>query len=123
MVKIWEVATGNVLLTIDKQAGPDVRLTFAPDGKTLASGDIKSDVCLWDVVTGKLIRTLAARKEIYWLDKSGKKQVRKDYPMGSVCSLSFSPDGQTLVASHPYWMVIWDPTTGKEIRRQGRIVS
>ena len=120
VVKIWEVATGNVLLTIEKQAGPDVRLAFAPDGKTLASGDIKSDVCLWDVATGKLVRTLAARMEIHWLDETGKKQVRKDYPLGSVCSLSFSPDGQTLVASYPYWMVLWDPATGKEIRRQGR---
>ena len=58
--------------------------------------------------------------DINWTDETGKKHVQKNYPLGRIYSLSFFPDGQSLVASHAYWMVFWDPATGKEIRRQGR---
>jgi WD40 repeat protein len=52
---------------------------MAPDGKTFASGNFgPAEVRLWDIATGKLI----------WAIKAGKLEV---------LSLTFAPDGKTLV--------------------------
>jgi len=78
-------------------------LAFAPDGKTLATGN-RDGIFLWDVATGKLQSTLDApdAKDLFFL----------------VRSLSFASDGKSLVSGSKA-IVIWDPSTGKEIRRLG----
>ncbi len=76
-------------------------VAFSPDGTLLASGDYASQVLLWDVATGRLVRRL---------------------PMNDiVLCLSFSPDGRTLAAgSAQDWSgqpraVIWDVAAGKTV--------
>ena len=73
-------------------------LSFSPDGQMLAS-ESRDDIILWDVDTGKRIRTL-----------TGHMHVR---------SLSFSPDGQMLASggrNGDYIIRLWDVGTGKRIR-------
>jgi RNA polymerase sigma factor (sigma-70 family) len=117
-VRLWEVATGKEQLAIEKhkvataaKRGPGpgysgpfpyVRMVFAPDGKVLATGNQEGVIFLWDAATGKLLLSMEARDA-----KS----------LGAVASLSFSPDGNSLVSSHRNVMVVWDPSTGKEVRR------
>jgi len=99
-LQIWDVATSQRLRTL-RTGG--MSLSFAPDGKTLATGAIQ----LTDVETGKEVRAL-------------------DGKPGGVYSVAFSPDGKSLatVANDlfadkritngppPGIVKVWDVATG-----------
>jgi RNA polymerase sigma factor (sigma-70 family) len=111
-VRLWEVATGKERLAFKKHEQYSEALAFAPDGKTLATGGAEGVAYLWDAATGKPVHTLDARVE----QTPGGRKVRP----GAIRSLSFAPDGKSLLSSHGYLIVFWDPATGKELRRQER---
>jgi WD40 repeat protein len=79
------------------QAGHSETVTsvaFSPDGKTLASGSLDSRIKLWDVSTGKELRTLIGHR---------------------VTSVAFSPSGQTLANGNlDNTIELWDAPTGRE---------
>ena len=54
-------------------------VSFSPDGRTLASGSYDDTIRLWEVSTGRHLRTLTGHTSL-------------------VFSVSFSPDGQTLAS-------------------------
>ena len=77
---LWNTSNGALLQTIEHSQDAIVdSLAFSPDGKILASGfyDTNSQVQLWNVQTGSLLRSLPV----------------KGY---SISTISFSPDGQYL---------------------------
>jgi RNA polymerase sigma factor (sigma-70 family) len=80
-VKLWDVASGKQLATLEHQNGP-ARIAFAPDGKTLATAAY-IDVKLWDVATAKELASLKAEGEGQLLAEQFE-------------SVAFSPDGKTL---------------------------
>ena len=72
------------------------RVSFSPDGLTLASGGGDNTIRLWDVRTGRERQTLTGHRNI-------------------VNSVSFSPDGQTLASgSYDSTIRLWDVRTGRE---------
>ncbi|AOW99991.1 hypothetical protein BJP34_11475 [Moorena producens PAL-8-15-08-1] len=74
------------------------RFSFSRDGQTLASGSRDKTIKLWNLETGKVIRTLIGHTE-------------------AVRSVSFRRDGQTLASgSEDKTIKLWDPKTGTEIR-------
>ncbi|MEH1989677.1 WD40 repeat domain-containing protein, partial [Nostoc sp.] len=71
---------------------------FSPDGKTLASGSSDNTIKLWDVSTGKAIKTLIGHSSSVW-------------------GVGFSPDGKTLASgSSDNTIKLWDVSTGKAIK-------
>jgi WD40 repeat protein len=73
-------------------------VSFSPDGQTLATGSEDKTIKLWNLATGKEIRTLRGHQSSVW-------------------SVSFSPDGQTLASgSLDNTIKLWNLATGKEIR-------
>ena len=72
------------------------RVSFSPDGQTLASASWDNTIKLWDVKTGKEIATLKGHTDV-------------------VYSVSFSPDGKTLASSgRDRTIKLWDVKTRKE---------
>jgi WD40 repeat protein len=73
-------------------------VAFSPDGKQILSGSWDSTIRLWDVATGREIRTFSGHTS-------------------SVISVAFSPDGkQILSGSTDSTIRLWDVATGREIR-------
>ncbi len=73
-------------------------VVFSPDGKMLASASFDNTIKLWNVKSGRRIRTL------------------KGHNM-EVSSVSFSPNGNILAsASYDSTIKLWDVKSGQEIR-------
>jgi uncharacterized protein with WD repeat len=86
-------------LRINERHGCTVHsVAFSPDGKTLASAHNDSTIQLWDVKTGRLIRSFTGHT-------------------GHVPVIVFSPDGKTLAGGSPDQTVkLWDVSSGRFIR-------
>jgi WD40 repeat protein len=81
-------------------AGSIGAIRFSPDGKILAAGGQAPFVQLWDVSSGKALKTL----------KSSKNATR-DFNLRTI---AFSPDG-TRVAKDGPPLVVWDVATGQPV--------
>ena len=79
-VRLWDVATREIIATLEGHKGRVNSVIFSPDGKTLASGSDDEMVKLWDVATRTNIATLEGHRS-------------------SVRSVAFSPDGSILVSA------------------------
>jgi RNA polymerase sigma factor (sigma-70 family) len=89
-IGLWEAATGKERAQLEGHREMIFSLSFAPDGRTLASGSMDGTVRLWDSPTGK---------EIGRLEGHG----------GWVLSVAFAPDGKTLASSSTDTTVlVWD---------------
>jgi WD40 repeat protein len=86
-------------LRINERHGCTVHsVAFSPDGKTLASAHNDSTIQLWDVKTGRLIRSFTGHT-------------------GHVPVIVFSPDGKTLAGGSPDQTVkLWEVSSGRFIR-------
>ncbi len=115
-------------------------VSFSPDGLTLASGGNDRYVRIWDIETGRLLRSLRGHTQVVrevkyspdglllasasedrtirlWNPQTGEHLrllfTRYDH---AVCNISFSPDGLMLArAGHNKDIKIWEVTTGTEL--------
>jgi WD40 repeat protein len=102
----------------------------------IASGDHKRQVVLWDLSTGKQLKTLEGHRSvvnavafspdgrllasggkgrniILWDVSSGKQVRTLEGHRSTVYSLAFTPDGKTLISgSHDRTVMIWDVSKG-----------
>ena len=93
-IKLWNMAEGELITTLEGTGGPVTSIAFSPDGTLLASAsNIRGIVALWDVVKGELITTLEGHTR-------------------QVTSVAFSPDGTLLAsASRDETIRLWDMAT------------
>lgn len=107
-ITVWDLPTGKRRYTLDTQY-PVWSVALSPDSQILiasttnhstdqsrSSGD-QGSIQLWDLGTGKLLRTIPKSAE------DGK-------------FVAISPDGQTLASSANESIKLWDLQTGKLIR-------
>lgn len=79
-------------------------ITFSPDGKYVLSGGLGGKVRLWDVSTGKGIKTL-------WRPSSFLQK-----GVFAVNSVAFSPDGRYVLGGWYDTLKLLDVATGEEIK-------
>jgi WD40 repeat protein len=144
-VRIWDTATGKVLVRIK---GPGYRTTaavFSPDGRRALTTDHVSELKpdhhagrIWDVRTGEELVTLKGLPNIInhavlspdgrwiltdwhgqaclWDTTTGHLLVRFERHQGNITEVAFSPDGQrVLTASDDKTARIWESATGKQL--------
>jgi WD40 repeat protein len=108
-VRIWAVATGEQLISLEGHKGRCLRVAYSPDGLTLASGDDDGGIRLWNARTGRPGIEMRAPAN---LPGQG----------GAVQGLVFLADGKTLVAgSSNVWL--FDVATGKSTKETKRLGS
>lgn len=111
-------------------------LSYSPDGKTLATGNMDSGLYLWDVASGKEVwrdlsveavsvafspdgRTLAAggwKGIIRVWDAASHRKLREFATYKDLYTLTFSPDGKVLAAGGRHGAVhLWDAVSGKAV--------
>ncbi|MGD2182528.1 NB-ARC domain-containing protein [Lusitaniella coriacea] len=75
--------------------GIPLSLTFSPDGKHLATGDVNGEILLWQATDGKKLLTCQGHTRWVW-------------------SVAFSPDGKTLASGSEDGSIrLWDAQTGE----------
>lgn len=113
----------------------------SPDGKVVASASLDATVKLWDIASGRLIRTLVGHRNTVKaiafspdgsIIASGSKdktirlwdvftgKVKQSFIIEDdkgVYAVAFSHDGQMLAANDDVKLRVWDIVTGKEIKR------
>jgi WD40 repeat protein len=175
MIKLWDVDTGQKLRTITTGHFLGVHsVAFSRDSRMLASGSIsrydpntpqeildedaaknprdnEATLELWDVSTGRELRSLSRRTESaaalcftpdggmvassdgsetikLWDVASGHEVRALTGHGGHVVALAFGPDGKTLASGNGKGTIIlWNVTTGRELRTHaghyGRVTS
>jgi WD40 repeat protein len=132
VIKVWQLPTGLEKYTLREHfreiSNPNARtiqeslirepvgistITIRRDGETFASGDLGGHIKIWNLETGKLLRTLSTFRE------SGEGTA-KPFAYSSVDSIIFSSDARTLASTGsdntvPTFME-WNLSTGEVIR-------
>ncbi len=93
-VRLWEVASGRNLWSVDGHLGAVNWVTFSPDGKRLATAGDDKQVRLWDRATGRLIRQFSGHTD--W-----------------TVALAFTTDSRHLISGgHDSRLIVWDVEAG-----------
>lgn len=96
-LKLWNLATGKEIATLEGNAGSVHSVAISSDGRTVASANGDKTIKLWNSVTGQEIRTLYGHSS-------------------SVESIAMSPNNKILASgSFDGNIKLWDLPSGKEI--------
>jgi hypothetical protein len=138
-VKLWDVATGQELATLEGHKARITSIAFSPDGKKLASGSWDRTVKLWDVTTGqdfanfnehtskvfcvafspdgkKLASGSEDRTVKLWDVVTTQELATLKGHAHQVLSVIFSPDGKKLASgSRDHTVKLWDVATSREL--------
>ncbi|MDJ0581420.1 WD40 repeat domain-containing protein, partial [Crocosphaera sp.] len=96
-LKLWDLATGQELLTLIGHHSLVRAVSVTPDGKQAVSASSDNTLKLWDLATGQELLTLTGHKD-------------------SVRAVSVTPDGkQAVSASSDNTLKLWDLATGQEL--------
>ncbi len=96
-VRVWDLASGNEVLTLKGHASGVHGVAFSPDAKRIATCGADRLVKLWDAQDGKQLRTLWGHQ-------------------GPVYTVAFSPDGRRVAsASGDRTVRVWSAATGEPV--------
>jgi RNA polymerase sigma factor (sigma-70 family) len=135
LVKLWDVASGRQLHTLERHCSWPEALAWSREGRTVASASRDGLIRLWDAATGKDICpqpghlqgvfravlspdgktavTASWDSTVRWWDTATGRELR--VVSGDVYDLSVSPDGRTVLASgRDKRLRTWDLATGRE---------
>ncbi|MDX2078493.1 MAG: WD40 repeat domain-containing protein [bacterium] len=100
MVRLWDVQTGELINRFQHDATV-WHVAYSPDGQFIATGARTGIVQIWHIQTGKVAQTLLGDEEVY------------------ITSLTYSPDGRSILASYVSdndaydKIIVWNIFTGE----------
>jgi WD40 repeat protein len=95
-VRVWEAASGQLLLTLNGHTDVVNSVAFSPDGRRIASASYDRTVKVWDSATGQDLMTLKGHTDI-------------------VAGVAYSPDGRRIASgSCDRTIKVWNAVTGEE---------
>ncbi len=144
-VRLYDITTGQLRVTLPGPARSARCLAFSPDGRVLATGGDDRAVTLWDVRSGRKLAAFAGHREpvlAVAFTRDGRtlaagcgQWLKRDLPVevklwdratgqpgdtfaisaGSVRALAFRPDGKLLASASGDTIRVWDLASGKEL--------
>jgi WD40 repeat protein/serine/threonine protein kinase len=96
LVKVWNAATGQRLLTIRANLYGETSIAWSPDSRQLAAADNQSTIWVWDAATGAEVAGLRGHHAL---------------PI----HVAWTPDGRRLLSADGTGILrLWDVTAGQE---------
>jgi WD40 repeat protein len=98
-LNVWDLVTGRPVRFFMPSGGA-TSVAVSPDGRSILSGHLDETVKLWDVATGRLVRTFEGHAH-------------------TVASVALSPDGRSVLSGSLEDVKLWDVATGRFTRAFG----
>ena len=98
--RLWDVETGVELKVLRGHWATVSGISFSPDGRFLATASRDGTTRIWDPVSGRQRMVL----------------VEEWAPYSPAVTVSFSPDGRSIVTSTGLAATLWDVETGRVLR-------
>jgi len=95
-LKLWDLASGKCLRTLEGHSGPVSSMSLSADGRFVVSGGSDKKINVSEVATGKCLRTFLCGDSV-----------------GSVC---VSADGCFVLSSCDKTLKLWEVATGRGLR-------
>ncbi|MEB3211409.1 MAG: protein kinase [Leptolyngbyaceae bacterium] len=104
-VKLWNLQTGELMVTMEGHERGTNKVLFSPDGTLLLSAGDDHRIKIWDAFSGQLIQTLTGH-------------------MRDVTALAVSPDGQFLLTGGEDRSIrVWQLPSGKLVKTPFGVMS
>lgn len=120
VIKLWDLATGDVLRTLYGHSSNVNALAVSPDGKLLASGsgDINDKRNLGAFTQGGVVGGAEDTTVRIWSVQTGRQlQVLRGHEL-PVGAIAFSNDGQSLTSVSGDAVKVWNVSAGTELLSQ-----
>lgn len=119
VIKIWDLANGNVLRTLYGHTSNINALAVSPDGKLLASGsgDINDKRDLGAFTQGGVVGGADNTVRVWSVETGRQLQVLRGHEL-PVAAVAFSNDGHSLTSVGGDAVKVWDVLAGTELRSQ-----
>jgi hypothetical protein len=104
-LKVWDLATGQAILTLNGHTDTVTSAAFSPDGRDIVSASYDRTAKVWDLAKGQEVFTLKGH-------------------LDAVESVAVSPDGRHIVSVGADKMLkVWDLATGQEVLTRTRMLE